>query len=106
MTEWLDLVKMKGQDEPVQVMFVARDGTDLIVRQVDPCDIDPQLVPMYEGDNLKVMGALYFADGVGRFGLAPSHRSAFSTGVTGGAPNAGHSLANALPSLLHVRVIA
>ncbi|MFT4087648.1 MAG: light-mediated development protein DET1 [Gordonia sp. (in: high G+C Gram-positive bacteria)] len=44
--------------EPERVVLVAREGSTIVVRLVDPCDPEPELVPMYEGDTVLVMTAI------------------------------------------------
>lgn len=55
---WLSDVTLEGADSAVRVVFMRREGSRVVVRQVDPCDPDPERIPLYEGDELFVMKAL------------------------------------------------
>jgi len=55
---WLSDVTLAGADRPVRVMLMRREGNRVIVRQVDPCDPEPERVPLYEGDELVVATAI------------------------------------------------
>ncbi len=45
---YLGMVMVKGQDEPVRVTLYERDGSQVLVRRVDPCDIDPPPVALFD----------------------------------------------------------
>lgn len=55
---YLGTVTLEGQDTPVRVTLYRREGSSLLVRQADPCDIDAAMVPVHDGDHIKVMQAL------------------------------------------------
>ena len=55
---WLSDVMLKGASALIRVIFVRREGRNVIVRQVDPGDEDPPRVPLWDGDHLVVMEAL------------------------------------------------
>lgn len=55
---WLETVTLEGSDEPVPVTMLKREGTRVVARQVDPCDPDPERIPVYEGDELVVVQAI------------------------------------------------
>lgn len=55
---FLETVIMEGATEPVRVRFFERDGTRVLVRQVDPGEPEPERVPLYPGDELIVMLAI------------------------------------------------
>ncbi len=55
---FLDRVSIEGSGDPVQVVFVRREGPALLVRQVDPCDPDPTPVQIHDGDELTVCVAI------------------------------------------------
>jgi hypothetical protein len=52
---YLDSVTRKDSDEPERVVLHSRDGHKVYVRAVDPCDPEPERVPVYEGDEAIVM---------------------------------------------------
>lgn len=54
----LGTVMIKSQDDPVPVTLYERDGSQVLVRQVDPCDIDPPPVALFDGDEVTVMEAI------------------------------------------------
>jgi hypothetical protein len=55
---YLGRVMIAGRDEPVPVTLYERDGSQVLVRQVDPCDIDPPAVALFDGDEVRVMEAI------------------------------------------------
>jgi hypothetical protein len=55
---WLTEVTLEGADAPVRVVFMRREGPKVIVRQADPADVDPEPVPMWNGDQVIVTQAL------------------------------------------------
>jgi len=57
-TFYLGEVMVAGQDKPARVMLYERDGSQVLVRQVDPCDIDPAPVALFDGDEIKIMQAI------------------------------------------------
>jgi hypothetical protein len=57
-TAWLSEVALKGASAPVRVIFVRREGHNVIVRQIDPGDGTPPRVPLWDGDHIVVMQAL------------------------------------------------
>jgi hypothetical protein len=57
-TAWLSDVTLKGASAPVRVIFVRREGRNVIVRQIDPGDDAPPRVPLWDGDRIVVMEAL------------------------------------------------
>jgi hypothetical protein len=46
--------KREGSDEAEPIMLHSREGHKVYVRAVDPCDPDPEPVPVYKGDELIV----------------------------------------------------
>lgn len=63
-------VGAKPGHEDSAPVFVRRDGNRILVRQKDPCDPEPERIPMYEGDEV--------------IGLTPiSHMSVNTTGEVG-----------------------
>lgn len=54
---WISDVTLEGSTEPVRVTLLRREGPRLILRQVDPCDAEPERVPVYEGDRIEVAQA-------------------------------------------------
>jgi hypothetical protein len=60
-TAWLSDVTLEGASVPVRVMFVRREGRNVIVRQIDPRDGAPPRVPLWDGDHIVVMEALSHA---------------------------------------------
>jgi hypothetical protein len=57
-TAWLSDVTLKGASASVRVIFVRREGHNVIVRQTDPGDGAPPRVPLWDGDRIVVMEAL------------------------------------------------
>lgn len=55
---FLGPVGIEGSTDPVQVVFVRRDGFDLLVRQMDPCDPEQDPIPVFDGDEVTVCLAL------------------------------------------------
>jgi hypothetical protein len=55
---WLSDVTLSGSDEPIRVVLLRREGNRVIVRQVDPCDPEPDRIPLFEGDELVVAEAI------------------------------------------------
>lgn len=55
---YLGEVRVKDRDEPVRVTLYERDGSHVLVRQVDPCDIDSPRVALFDGDEVRVMEAI------------------------------------------------
>lgn len=55
---WLGTVTLGGSDDSVPVTLLKREGTRVVVRQVDPCDPDPERIPLFEGDELVVAQAI------------------------------------------------
>lgn len=55
---YLGAVTPQQQDEPVRVTLYERNGSQVLVRQVDPCDIDPPPVALLDGDEVRVMEAI------------------------------------------------
>jgi len=55
---YLGTVTLEGQDAPVRVTLHRREGSSVLVRQADPCDIDVAMVPVYDRDHIKVMQAI------------------------------------------------
>lgn len=55
---WLESVVLEGSEEPVRVTIEDREGSRLILRQIDPAEPEPPRVPIYEGDEVVVMQAI------------------------------------------------
>jgi hypothetical protein len=55
---FLDTVGVLSSPEPVQVRLLERDGSRVLLRQLDPGDPEPERVPVYDGDELVVLEAL------------------------------------------------
>lgn len=55
---FLDTVGVPSSPEPVQVRLLERDGSRVLLRQLDPGDPEPERVPVYDGDELVVLEAL------------------------------------------------
>jgi hypothetical protein len=51
-------VTLEGADAPVRVVFMRREGPKVIVHQADPADVDPEPVPMWNGDQVIMAQAL------------------------------------------------
>lgn len=53
---WLETVTLEGASEPVRVVLDSRDGHQVFVRHIDPCDGDnPPRIPIYPDDDVVVM---------------------------------------------------
>jgi hypothetical protein len=52
------VVGLRGAGGPVRVRLAERDGSQVLLRQVDPGEPEPERVPLYDGDELIVMEAL------------------------------------------------
>lgn len=55
---WLESVTILGSEAPVRVVEEDRNGSYIVLRQVDPCEPSPNRVPIYEGDTFEVMTAI------------------------------------------------
>lgn len=55
---WLETVMLEGQTEPVRVVLEERQGSLVLLRQVDPGEPEPPRTPIYEGDQLALMQAI------------------------------------------------
>jgi hypothetical protein len=57
---WMDRVFFERDAEGVRVTLDSRDGNQVFVRQLDPCDDqDPPRVPLYPGDQVIVMTPIH-----------------------------------------------
>lgn len=55
---WISDVTLEGATESVRVTLLRREGHRVILRQIDPCDPEPERVPIYEGDQIEVAQAI------------------------------------------------
>ena len=55
---YVDTVGIASQEEPVRVTLYERGGNQVLVRQVDPCDVEPPPVALFDGDEVRVMEAI------------------------------------------------
>ncbi|WP_328712278.1 light-mediated development protein DET1 [Nocardia salmonicida] len=71
-------VTTESSDEPERVMLESRDAQKVYVRAVDPCDPEPDPVPLYEGDELIMMSHISYlsihTDPTGSDGFLVSQR--------------------------------
>lgn len=55
---FLGNVAPKAPDEIVVVTLYQRNGSHMLVRQVNPCDIDPKPVEIFDGDGIQLVEAI------------------------------------------------
>jgi hypothetical protein len=54
----IGVVGIPGQADPVRVVSYERNGPHVLVRQMDPCEAEPDPVDIFDGDELRVMTAI------------------------------------------------
>lgn len=55
---FLATIRLANAREPAQVRLVERDGSRVLLRQLDPGEPEAERVPLYDGDELTVMQAV------------------------------------------------
>jgi hypothetical protein len=55
---FLGKIALKTADDMVNVTLYERDGSKVLIRQVDPCDVDSGPVEIFDGDEIQLMEAI------------------------------------------------